>query len=127
MKRLLRCFPVLWIALAISVFVLGLQYKLSLYSPSRAFSSRTPISKLLSQEDQSVVEQTEHFADAPGNGMFPATLLLGILAAFTLFIDSQLAATLKQKRERIGCSRFRSPFLRGLASAFFRPPPFPAL
>lgn len=126
MKRLVRCVPLLWIALAFSVFALGLQYKLSLYSPSRSISNRAPISKLLSQEDQCGMEQGEHSADGPGRWIPPANLLLGILAAFTLFLDSQLAAAFRQKRDRVDVSLCRSPFLRGLASAFLRPPPVPS-
>jgi hypothetical protein len=127
MKRLVRCVPLLWIALAISVFALGLQCKLSLYSPSRSISSRAPISKLLSQEDQCGMEQGEHSVDGLGRWIPPANLLLGILAAFTLFLDSQLAAVFRQRRDqRMDCSIGRSPFLRGLASAFLRPPPVPS-
>jgi hypothetical protein len=113
----------LWIVLAISVFVLGLQSKLSLYSSSRSVSNRAPVSKLLSPEEQAGVDRTEASADAPRRGVFTTTLLVGLVAAFAFFIDCQLAALFRQTRESIGGSHFESPFLRGLASAFLRPPP----
>jgi hypothetical protein len=110
------------VALAISVFAWGLQYKLSLYSPAIAVSCRVPIVKLLS-DDQVGAESGEHSASPSGHGILPVQLAFHHLAISSDIADHQLAVARRLERHEPGITPPISPFLLGLASSFLRPPP----
>lgn len=123
---LFRYLRVLWIVLAFSVFIWGLQYRLSFYSAHSAFSSRIPINKIFSQDDHPAADETAYSAEAPDDpGLLQAGLVLGILATLAAFRNRQLTATLTQTRNVLKFCDHQASFLRWSVSSFFRPPPPP--
>lgn len=121
---LFRCLRVLWVVLAFSVFIWGLQYRLSFYPAHNAFSSRIPINKIFSQDDHPAADEAASSAEAPDDfGLLQAGLVLGFLATLTAFQNRQLTASLSRSRNILGFSNHQEPTFCGTIASFFRPPP----
>jgi hypothetical protein len=105
------------LALAISVFLWGLEYKLSLYDPPQAASHLVPIAKLLSKNEQPAIP-ADSIATAPNVKLLavtiPALAVILLLAACELSLPVYRGAIPPENL----------PLRNGAAWIFFvRPPP----
>ena len=119
-------FHVTWtmffVGVALSVFLWGLRYKVSLYDPPQASSHQMPAAKLLTGKKQ-IVTKGSVLIQASEEGR---TAIMTWLASFSVFfaLTFDLAARLRF----IPLRRAAEPLLRlrldaSLSSHFFRPPP----
>lgn len=113
-------FAFVFVGLAISVFIWGLQYKLSLYYPPHSTYHQIPEAKLLSRNEQApategLLTSAKTAADVVGGDLFALTLFVCALRLLPIFRGSQTV------QERI------RPWLVSLGASlnafFFRPPP----
>jgi hypothetical protein len=114
-------FTLVVIGVAISVFVWGLQYKLSLYFPAHSVYHQVPEAKLLSKNEQPtrvegvLAGSTKPFSDTGLLEFYTLTLFAWVLAL------PALAGRRHTKQER------KKPWLVALSASldafFFRPPP----
>ncbi len=109
------------LGLAFSVFVWGLQYKLSLYSPSQVASHQIPMAKILSKDEQS--RETESplvvRTKALGSVLFATTSSIFFILLLTLCIfNLTISLPVVQRANR---SRQLSRAI--LSTVFVRPPP----
>jgi hypothetical protein len=105
------------VALALAVFVWGLNYKLSLYDPPQASSHHMVAAKLLSNRERLTTAKIE-FQEASN-----AALLLAV-CALLLFVPLLLAGKAQPSWTllRMANSRKR-PGFADIPQYFFRPPP----
>jgi hypothetical protein len=110
-----------FIGLAISVFVWGLQYKLSLYYPQHSTYHQLPEAKLLSKNEQPAATEGLLMASVKP----PQDIVRGALFTLTLFA-LVLGFLPISGVTQTGPERSR-PWLRSLSASlnafFFRPPP----
>ncbi len=114
-------FTFLFIGLGISVFIWGLQYKVSLYFPAHSVYHQIPQAKLLSRDEQSVGPRSFLIRSAKALGVIGH----GQLCTLTLFawiLALPATAGAKQIEEEL-----ERPWLIALdassSALFFRPPP----
>ncbi len=116
-----RFWALLPIALGLSVFLWGLQYKLSLYDPPKAASHQVPMAKLLSKNEQSSVSDKSISA----HGKDSATILRGVAQPYLLVLLAVFILILPAMDQN---QRWTNPswrIRRVILDAFFvRPPPF---
>jgi hypothetical protein len=115
-------FTFVFLALAISVFTWGLQYKLSLYDPPHSTSHDIPEAKLLSRNEQSTVTEGSFVTSTE---VWP---LMGHVVSFALLAFSFLRFNLTAgprwiRQVREARRPWRVPRRPGLSAFFFRPPP----
>jgi hypothetical protein len=114
-------FNFLVIGLAISVFVWGLQYKLSLYFPAHSVYHQVPEAKLISKREQPthregfLVASTKPPRHTAHGRFYPLTIFVGVLALPAIARPRQI----KQERKKPWCGALSAK----LNAFFFRPPP----
>lgn len=116
----------LWVltslGLALSVFLWGLQYKLSLYDPPQAASHQVPIAKLLSKNEQPGIP-----SDSAAAQLANSAVRLGstLFASGTLLLLFAIAALPGGLVECLASTEDASPRFRHLRihNLFVRPPP----
>lgn len=110
----------LCVAVALSVFGWGLQYKLSLYDLSRVASSKVPIAKLLSKNEQQLIHQDSSSASAqPAKAIAPASFD-AVLLFLTIACVAGVQAPVWLGRHAESSLPPQGTILRSL---FIRPPP----
>ncbi len=115
-------FSFVFLGLAISVFVWGLQYKLSLYDPPHSSSRQIPEAKLLSRNEQApLVERL--FVTSTGAGQVIEQILPFTLLAFALVAFHSRATQIFRHLGREARRPWRVSCRPGLTAFFFRPPP----
>jgi hypothetical protein len=115
-----RFWGILFAALALCVFLWGLQYKLSLYDPPQAASHHVPMAKLLSKNEQS--NTTEKSIYAQSSPTIKVLFAVFNVALFSLLIVCVFCLRGLNHRERVQNPSL--PLQQALLESFFvRPPP----
>lgn len=115
-----RWWALLSILVAFSVFNWGFQYKLSLYNPPGATSSKVPIAKLLSKNEQPLTHQdsVSVFTQPVKNIEHP-----GATGGFFPLLIMSLACLQSQFWFERRAERSLHPQRAALHALFVRPPP----
>jgi hypothetical protein len=110
-----------FLGLAISVFLWGLQYKLSLYDPPSAASHHIPTAKLLSKNERSTSAESPMFVRTKASTRVIYTVPTAVFFIL-LLIASVLYLPLAGQREQLASRlwHLRNAYLR---TSFVRPPP----
>jgi hypothetical protein len=108
--------------LALSVFVWGLQYKLSLYDPPQSLARQVPIAKLLSKNEQPLIASSATVAplDRAAQAVLPAALNLLLLLVYATVLALPQAFRARQL-EAARSWKLQFPPRK---TFFIRPPPF---
>jgi hypothetical protein len=115
-----RFWGILFAALALCVFIWGLQYKLSLYDPPQAASHHVPMAKLLSKSEQS--NTTEESIYAQSDPTIKSLYSVSNVALFSLLIVCVFCPPGLNHCERVQNPSL--PLQQALLESFFvRPPP----
>jgi hypothetical protein len=111
-----------FLGLAFSVFLWGLQYKLSLYDPPQAASHKIPTAKLLSKDEQRSTEEAAVTArsSAPQKGLHE--LFICLTFSFAAALDLLYRPILIRRNAEIERPWRRKPE-PSLSAFWFRPPP----
>jgi hypothetical protein len=108
--------------LALSVFVWGLQYKLSLYDPPQSLARQVPIAKLLSKNEQPQIASSSTVAppDRAAQNVLPVALNLLLLVVYTTVLALPQAFRARQ----LEAARSWKLQFPPRETFFVRPPPF---
>lgn len=109
------------LGLAFSVFVWGLQYKLSLYDPPQAASHQIPMAKLLLKDKQSRGTESLLVVRTKASGSVPYTASTSIFFILLLTLRIFSPTTSVPVTQRANRSRQLSRAI--LSTVFVRPPP----